>query len=602
MRRIYFSSVKALFEFLTTNLESWETLTHRESELDALLRILTEILGRPPSPGPWDCVDTGAALHYSALAVQTLSLAFLSYSQGHTGSLQPFFLDAPVQRIALCGTGPHLADRYGALEAQFKDLSCVGNMLGGPVLCFAQIQLGTLYQDRHPDLSVRHDLFANTEDMVDTWGPGNPVLASAGPDILAVHLGGGIISADTRAKDGTLLFHWSPYGPTVGQSSELKPFRPGLRIRIATAVTENPQCVRDEDEWWTRCSSCATFQDLGTHDAYWRQTERQLIGQGGNYVTVSAGFVWNKVQAYTLKQRKLKSADNELVPFLEDPFGVQVSLCTGVSRRVTVRKMLANLMPVFAKASIKPEEIAAWKALHDDHHILEIFKGDTGHVKNWLVALPDTSLREYVMMLIRDILRILKHTGFNADTKLLNIAWPHESDLRKCFQIPSQGKDAWLRFFADSSDCVTFAYITTKCLETGNIKCRGSTTPWANAITVLETAVLRLIILATDASEQQLETRTQNGLLLQKVRAPVLCSGRAAAPSRTNEAGIVSYHQSGEGADKSMGKVTYPKQAAADMSSGKTGDGSPVGGASVGWHTELKRHGFKLIYEVASQA
>lgn len=198
------------------------------------------------------------------------------------------------------------------------------------------------------------------------------------------------------------------------------------------------------------------------------------------------------MQACTLKQRKLESADNELVPFLDDPFGVQVSLCTGVSRRVTLRKMLADLTPVFAKASIVPQEIAAWTALRDVHKILDLLRDETKPIKEWLIALPDPSLREYAMTLVRDILKMLQHTGFNPDTKVLNIAWPHESDLGKCFQIPCKDEAAWLRFFADSNDCVTFAYIATKCLETHSIKCRGCTTPWGNAITVLETAVLCL--------------------------------------------------------------------------------------------------------------
>lgn len=83
---------------------------------------------------------------------------------------------------------------------------------------------------------------------------------------------------------------------------------------------------------------------------------------------------WKKVKARTLKQAKLESADNELIPFLEDPFGVQVSLCTGVSRRVTLRKMLADLMPVFALASIRPDEIAMWNVLCNDYGIADFFR------------------------------------------------------------------------------------------------------------------------------------------------------------------------------------------------------------------------------------
>jgi hypothetical protein len=43
----------------------------------------------------------------------------------------------------------------------------------------------------------------------------------------------------------------------------------------------------------------------------------------------------------------------------------------------------------------------------------------------------------------------------------------------------------------DSSDCATFAYITTNCLETNTIKCRGPAPRWNSIAPLLETAVLR---------------------------------------------------------------------------------------------------------------
>ena len=509
MSRVQYSTIRSLLGLPTSELDPWDTLSPGPSKQGALVKVetLRFILAQLMIPQNFRDDDIEAVLHYFALLVQMLCLAFLSYSQGHTGPLQPFFLDAPVERVRLCGTGPRLADLYGGIEARFTILSCIGDMLGGPVFCFSWVEPGTFQQEVVPSM-IRHDLVATAEDMIDTWGPGNLVLAAKGSGIIGFHLGGGFISADTassKANNGfrPLQCHWSPYSLAVEGKPDPRAFYHRAPILIAATVTENPHCVRDEFEWWTKSSSCSEFQDLGTHHAHWTQAERQLMGQGGQYVVVGANVVWNRVQAFTLKQRKLEAADNELVPFLDDPFGVQVSLCTGVSRRVTLRAMLADLMPVFAKASIEPEQIAAWTALQDIHKILGVLRDGTRNIKDWLIALPDSSLREYAMTLVRDILKILQHTGFNPDTKLLKIAWPHESDLRKCFQIPCKDEAAWLRFFADSNDCVTFAYITTKCLETDSIKCRGSTTPWGNVITVLETAV---VCLSTPRPEVQVNT------------------------------------------------------------------------------------------------
>ncbi|KAK3370543.1 hypothetical protein B0H63DRAFT_552590 [Podospora didyma] len=429
MRRIYFSSINNLLHLLAGKSGSWETppykLPQRESFL--LLEILSEILVPlfDPDDFPKIFADSApAVLHYSALGVQMFCLAFLSYIQGHTRPLQPFFLDTAVDNIVLCGIEPRLADRYGAVEAQFKSLSCVGDMLGGPVLCFSLILPGTFQHKRAVDSSVRYDLLASTEDMIDTLGPGNLMLSKQGPDILGIHLGGGVISVDTSGENSSSppLCHWSPYRLAVEDSSNPKGFHPGVPIRVGAAITENPLCIRDENDWWIKSLSYEESQDLGTHHAHWIQAERQLMGQGGQYAVVSANVVWIRVQAHTLKQRKLESADKELVPFSDDPFGVQVSFCTGVSRRVTLRNMLADLMPVFADASLAPDEIAAWTALRDAHSILDLFRADTGNIRNWLITPPDASLREYAMTLIRDILSKLQHTGFNLDTERLNIA------------------------------------------------------------------------------------------------------------------------------------------------------------------------------------
>jgi hypothetical protein len=59
----------------------------------------------------------------------------------------------------------------------------------------------------------------------------------------------------------------------------------------------------------------------------------------------------------------LDATDNELIPFLDNPSDVQVSLCTGVSRRVTLRRMRADLMPAFSDASTNPDDGTAWEKL-----------------------------------------------------------------------------------------------------------------------------------------------------------------------------------------------------------------------------------------------
>jgi len=79
---------------------SWDTLALRPDENEALSRALQDILLHLSGTRNWTRIDSSHAIfHYSALAAQPLSLAFLSYSQGRVGALRPFFLDTPVEKV-----------------------------------------------------------------------------------------------------------------------------------------------------------------------------------------------------------------------------------------------------------------------------------------------------------------------------------------------------------------------------------------------------------------------------------------------------------------------------------------------------------------------
>jgi len=85
----------------------------------------------------------------------------------------------------------------GTVITQRVNLTCVGDMLGGPVMCFRWVRprAASFPQSRViPDPPRYYDLLANVEDMVDTWGPGmlTKVVGGKGPEVTGIHLGGGI--------------------------------------------------------------------------------------------------------------------------------------------------------------------------------------------------------------------------------------------------------------------------------------------------------------------------------------------------------------------------------------------------------------------------
>lgn len=276
MSRISFSTIHSLLGFSASELEQWDRLSLEAATQSAspnveALRLALALLMIPHN---FEDRDIQAVLYYFALLllVQMLCLAFLSYSRGHIGPLQPCFLDGLVHEV-LCGTELRLAKQYGSVEANSMRLSCLEDMLAVVVLCFSWIKPGKLEQQQAVPSVIRYDLTATAEDMIDTWGPGNLFLTGEDPGIVGFHLGGGVVCADSvdrKAENGTspVLCHWNPYSLAIQGTSKPESFPPKVPIRVATAVTENPHCVRDQNEWWAKCSSCSEFQNLGTHHAH----------------------------------------------------------------------------------------------------------------------------------------------------------------------------------------------------------------------------------------------------------------------------------------------------------------------------------------------
>ncbi len=59
----------------------------------------------------------------------------------------------------------------------------------------------------------------------------------------------------------------------------------------------------------------------------------------------------------------------------------------------------------------------------------------------------------------------------------------------QCFKIPCRRENHWTRIVADSEELATFAYVTTDCLETDAVKCRGLDASWANSTASFWTAI-----------------------------------------------------------------------------------------------------------------
>lgn len=511
MTRINFAVVEELSQFISA--WPWKDpvlLSPGSTALDSRAEHIAHILSNifePMSTGPHSILtglelsqlkNQAVTLHYCCLGMQMLCLAFLSYSKAHLGPLHPFFLESPLHSVALYGIELPPHRQHWAIEARLFQLSCLDEMLQSPVVVFCCIPADETPLDSSEGQRLQYDLLASAEDMIDTWGPGELIIGESG-SVVGMMLRGGVISDAAPFNVGSTAaaaqFHWSPFRNEPPLLT--KAFDPHQRISIGAklmgpyTVAINPACSRDEHEWWLK--SATHFKAMGTSAPYWARKEIQGGLQGGQYMIAQFNVAWEKVSGRTLKQHKLAGTDDLIMAFLEEPWGVQVSFCTGVCRRVTLRQLVADVFPVFAEATIFQSKLNSWKHLQNLSvpSFIESLSRSKMSATQYLRTLPEDHAC-YVVALTRHILDTMQHTGIDREGKHLTVAWPHVSDLEKCVQIKCHDDSSWLGFLADSEECATFAYMTTKCLETQTVKCPGSQSPWGKRTPVLGTAVLNL--------------------------------------------------------------------------------------------------------------
>lgn len=417
-----------------------------------------------------------------AIVVQFLCVGFLSYSQAHIGKLRPFFLETPIQKTQLLGSRKSKSQPY--IEGGLIELTCFGDMVGKPVFAFSLPLAEEQPQSR--DSTQAHDLLTNLEDLVDTWGPGHFVVSKEKRGLpVALVIGEGIL---TPVDPESTMFHWSRDFQRITSLETV--IDPQAKVTIGTSVSVNERCVIDETVCWKKSEKYMKY--LGTGLTRWEVIQRQLNAQlGGEFGMVQVGATQSKVHGQSIKDSNLTRRDRDLISLFNDPFGLQVSFCTGVSRRVTLGEMVADLMPIFARSTLRAD---VWRALQLQDVVQRCRSGSAGDFVDDL----DADLKQAVLGQVRCIFDELAKTGVDPSGKFMIVAWPQPENQTRCFWVPCERRSAWTKILADTHDCATFAYITARCLETDAHLCQrnghaqGHIPRWRNEMPVMETAVGRV--------------------------------------------------------------------------------------------------------------
>ncbi|KAL8944841.1 MAG: hypothetical protein Q9211_000448 [Gyalolechia sp. 1 TL-2023] len=513
LRRVDFRHALTMASNIKLVLQEKDTELAVQQCSQAAEDILQEL--RIPIPEETPNID----LHYCALAAQFLCSAFLSYIQAHVGLINPFFLDKPQRKMILLGN-QHLPGDF-AITAELVELTCLADMTQEPVFAFSSGK--TNRELRSEGETSRYDVITSAEDILDTWGPGYFIYNKANPHMIhAIVISGGFLSL---VDDETSRFHWTR--GKLPKSASLAAFNFYAVMRIGTAVSINTTCCIDEAVY--RKSSFCALEPLGTHECFWEPQERLAGIQVGQYVSGNFSHTWKKVLGATLKERALEQLDGRLIYFLEQSWGLQVSFCTSVARRVSLRELVTDLLPIF----VNPLKQDTWQTLVNNHDIIEAFT-QRGDLFKWLRNLSH-DLQVYVLDLVGDILKRLQHTGVDRRNTTLVIAWPQEGDIERGLRVPCRAETYWAQIIADAEDCATFAYVTSRCLETEHVKCRGILRAWQNISKMLVTEVSPsgpegLPVVTTNLAQWELEDKKTyyvkklDSLLRVKVEKPGLAN------------------------------------------------------------------------------
>ena len=489
---------------LSNDTELHDKLSMCWTKARALLnRLFSSENRQPPVNLGW---NISLQLHECVLACQVLAVAIVSYAQAHTGDFHPHFLKEPIEMLLLQGYARYQILKHDrpTVEVSYKQLACMGELVGGEVIVFRMLNVlpsnpfamrrsdaidSSKEQERSPDGTGA--LFVGSMgDIIDSWGPA--VLISDpepgvpyGDKIKSVLIGSGAITRVTNKTSPSShpLYHF-------GRSQDLTAPIPTFNIRdrlTIGAISVQKLCPLDP----TKCrkSSEPYLDALGTCDDHWNLTQRQMMVQAGQYVGLQVGNVYSKV-----KGRPLKTTILEMWRLVHDfrillqPWGLQVSLCTGVARRVPLRELVEEPMFLYIDKLALP----GWDEIKSD--IRTAFGGTIEEYISWTTGLCGRE-RECLIQIITFFLEVLKDTGVDREGKRLRLLWPDESSLSHAISLKCDKSNLWARVLQDSPSCATFAALSSTCLEAPSHSCKKNPAPiWTGKGALLSTAVCRVLV------------------------------------------------------------------------------------------------------------
>ena len=298
------------------------------------------------------------------------------------------------------------------------------------------------------------------------------------------------------------VFHWSPKYGSYEELRSQPTFSCWDWLRIG-AITTNMNCPLRPDK--SREQSQDRLSNLGTEADFWELSERQVALQAGYYTLLQVGNTYARKLGRTIKQQIIEEWSMfPNIHTLNALWGLQVSLCTGIAKRVSLLHLIQDSLLVH----VEPLKHDQW------HNMLPkakaAFQGSI-NIDHWIKGL-DAEEKVCLIATITYILGLLRHTGLNREGTSLSVLWPHPSNISYGIKVPCDKRTFWARMMQDTDSCATFAAVTSLCFEGNNHNCRNmSAPPWLEDTVFLSTAVCRNITATTLAPKTLDPWRLEEG-------------------------------------------------------------------------------------------
>lgn len=415
-------------------------------------------------------ISPSRCLHIAAQIAQICSVGLVTYTRGHSRDFQTDHLSRSIDVFSF-----HGSDSLGpAVYAQSFRFACMDNMLRRKVWAF--------YQDK--DLAQTFDetyyLSTNVYDLIDTWG-GNIMFDQSLAGTF-VEIGGGsvhvaspaeetVIIPNALLREDEMLCHWSPLihpGSSIRGSVTAKD-----KLLIgATCVDE--KCLLTYD----LCQQAippGALHVMGTRPPSWKISSRAFNMGASAKGVVTSGFTITQVKDDGRFQKSRMMEKCKSPHILSKPWGLELSLCTGIARRVLLREFFYGEVLEFLAMELAGE----WDEIKDVAGLIaKISDEEFDKIIRNLTKPQAKVLRKAT----ESLLLAMEYTQVEDDGHTLTLWWPerHEATPRGLKFLKNQysGEAPWTSMIKESETCAVFGLATHRCLKHHDIKtCRNSNPP-----------------------------------------------------------------------------------------------------------------------------